>query len=88
MYATQQIGWLDRLAFEKAPEIVLGEQGGIVSGLLDDYRACKDWYEKYRDENMAVLHGIIEKKLADRKNVEQQKLARENIVREKMGITV
>ena len=88
VYATQQIGWLDRLAFEKAPEIVLGEQGGIVSGLLDDYRACKDWYEKYRDENMAVLHGIIEKKLADRKNVEQQKLARENIVREKMGITV
>ena len=35
-----------------------------------------------------MLHGIIEGKLADRKNVEQQKLARENIVREKMGITV
>lgn len=80
--------WLDRLALEKAPEIVLGEQGGLVSGLLDDYRACKDWYEKYRDENIAVLHGVIEKKLADRKSVEQQKLARENIVREKMGITV
>ena len=88
VYATQQIRWLDRLALEKAPEIVLGEQGGIVSGLLDDYRACKDWYEKYRDENIAVLHGVIEKKLADRKSVEQQKLARENIVREKMGITV
>ena len=88
VYATQQIRWLDRLALEKAPEIVLGEQGGLVSGLLDDYRACKDWYEKYRDENIAVLHGVIEKKLADRKSVEQQKLARENIVREKMGITV
>ena len=88
VYATQQIGWLDRLALEKAPEIVLGEQGGWVSGLLEDYRACKDWYEKYRDENIAVLHGVIEKKLADRKSVEQQKLARENIVREKMGITV
>lgn len=88
VYATQQIRWLDRLALEKAPEIVLGEQGGLVSGLLDDYRACKDWYTKYRDENIAVLHGVIEKKLADRKNVEQQKLARENIVREKMGITV
>lgn len=88
VYATQQIRWLDRLALEKAPEIVLGEQGGLVSELLDDYRACKDWYEKYRDENIAVLHGVIEKKLADRKSVEQQKLARENIVREKMGITV
>lgn len=88
VYATQQIRWLDRLALEKAPEIVLGEQGGLVSGLLDDYRACKDWYEKYRDENMAVLHGVIEKKLAARKSVEQQKIALENIVREKMGITV
>lgn len=88
VYATQQIRWLDRLALEKAPEIVVDEQGGLVSGLLDDYRACKDWYEKYRDENIAVLHGVIEKKLADRKSVEQQKLARENIVREKMGITV
>lgn len=88
VYATQQIRWLDRLALEKASELVLGEQGGLVSGLLDDYRACRDWYQKYRDENMAVLHGVIEKKLADRKSVEQQKLARENIVREKMGITV
>ena len=88
MYATQRIGWLDRLALEKASEIVLGEPGGLVSALLDDYKACKNWYEKYRDENMAVLHGVIEKKLADRKSVEQQKLARENIVREKMGITV
>ena len=87
VYATQQIGWLDRLALEKAPEIVLGEQGGLVPALLDDYRACKDWYTRYRDENMAVLQGIIEKKLADRRNVEQQKIARENIVREKMGIT-
>ena len=89
VYAAQQIRWLDRLALEKAPEIVLGgEQGGLVPGLLDDYRACKDWYEKYRDENIAVLHGIIEKKLADRKSVEKHKLSRENIVREKMGITV
>jgi hypothetical protein len=88
VYATQRIGWLDRLALEKASEIVLGEPGGLVSALLDDYKACKNWYEKYRDENMAVLHGVIEKKLADRKSVEQQKLARENIVREKMGITV
>lgn len=88
VYATQQIRWLDRLAFEKAPEIVVDEQGGWVSELLEDYRACKNWYEKYRDENIAVLHGIIEEKLADRKSVEQQKLARENIVREKMGITV
>lgn len=88
VYATQQIRWLDRLAFEKAPEIVVDEQGGWVSELLEDYRACKNWYEKYRDENIAVLHGVIEKKLADRKSVEQQKLARENIVREKMGITV
>ena len=62
VYATQQIGWLDRLALEKAPEIVLGEQGGLVPALLDDYRACKDWYTRYRDENMAVLQGIIEKK--------------------------
>lgn len=88
VYATQQIRWLDRLAFEKAPEIVVDEQGWLLPAVLDDYRACKDWYEKYRDENMAVLHGIIEEKLADRKSVEQQKLARENIVREKMGITV
>lgn len=88
VYATQQIEWLDRLAFEKAPEIVVDEQGWLLPAVLDDYRACKNWYEKYRDENIAVLHGIIEKKLADRKSVEQQKLARENIVREKMGITV
>lgn len=85
VYATQQIEWLDRLAFEKAPEIVVDEQGWLLPAVLDDYRACKDWYEKYRDENMAVLHGVIEKKLADRKSVEQQKLARENIVREKWG---
>ena len=88
VYATQQIRWLDQLALKKAPEIVVDEQGGLVSGLLDDYRACKDWYKQYRDENIAVLHKIIEKKLADRKSVEQQKLARENIVREKMGITI
>lgn len=88
VYATQQIRWLDQLAFEKAPEIVVDEQGWLLPAVLDDYRACKNWYEKYRDENITVLHGVIEKKLADRKNVEQQKLARENIVREKMGITV
>lgn len=88
VYATQQIEWLDRLAFEKAPEIVVDEQGWLLPAVLDDYRACKNWYEKYRDENIAVLHGVIEKKLADRKSMEQQKLARENIVREKMGITV
>lgn len=88
VYATQQVEWLDRLAFEKAPEIVVDEQGWLLPAVLDDYRACKNWYEKYRDENIAVLHGVIEKKLADRKSVEQQKLARENIVREKMGITV
>lgn len=87
VYATQQIEWLDQLAFEKAPEIVVDEQGWLLPAVLDDYRACKDWYTRYRDENIAVLQGIIEKKLADRRNVEQQKLARENIVREKMGIT-
>lgn len=88
VYATQQIGWLDQLALEKAPEIMLGEQGGPVPALLDDYKACKDWYTRYRDENIAGLHRIIEEKLADRRNMEQQKTARENIVREKMGITV
>ena len=88
VYATQQIRRLDRLALEKSSELVVDVQGGLVSGLLDDYRACRDWYQKYRDENIAVLHKIIEEKLADRKSVEQQKLARENIVREKMGITV
>lgn len=87
VYATQQIGRLDRLALEKASELVVDVQGGLVSGLLDDYRACREWYQKYRDENTAVLHEVIEKKLADRKQVEQQKIARENLVREKMGIT-
>lgn len=38
--------------------------------------------------SVQLAPGVIEKKLADRKSVEQQKLARENIVREKMGITV
>lgn len=43
VYATQQIRWLDRLAFEKAPEIVVDEQGLLLPAVLDDYRACKEY---------------------------------------------
>lgn len=87
LYAKQQISWLERLALEKSSDLVVDEQGEFVSVLLDDYKACKNWYEHYITENVTMLHEVIEKKLAERVNKEKQKNLRENIVRETLSIT-
>ena len=58
-----------------------------MSVLLDDYKACKNWYDRYLNENLAMFNEIIEKKLVDRVNKEKQKNIRENIVRETLSIT-
>lgn len=87
VYAKQQISWLERLALEKSSDLVVDEQGELVSVLLDDYKACKNWYDRYLNENLAMFNEIIEKKLADRADEEKQKNIRENIVRETLSIT-
>ena len=87
VYAKQQISWLERLALEKSSDLVVDEQGELVSVLLDDYKACKNWYEHYLTENVRMFNEIIEKKLVDRVNKEKQKNLRENIVRETLSIT-
>jgi len=87
LYAKQQISWLERLALEKSSDLVVDEQGELVSVLLDDYKACKNWYEHYLSENVAMFNEIIEKKLVDRVNKEKQKNLCENIVRETLSIT-
>lgn len=87
VYAKQQISWLERLALEKSSDLVVDEQGELVSVLLDDYKACKNWYEQYLNENLAMFNEIIEKKLVDRVNKEKQKNLRENIVRKTLNIT-
>ena len=87
VYAKQQISWLERLALEKSSDLVVDEQGELVSVLLDDYKAGKNWYEHYLTENVRIFNEIIEKKLADRVNKEKQKNLRENIVRETLSIT-
>lgn len=87
VYAKQQISWLERLALEKSSDLVVDEQGKLVSVLLDDYKACKNWYEHYLTENVTMLNEIIEKKLVDRVNKEKQKNLRENIVRKTLNIT-
>lgn len=87
VYAKQQISWLERLALEKSSDLVVDEQGKLVSVLLDDYKACKNWYEHYLTENVTMLNEIIEKKLVDRVNKEKQKNLRENIVRKTLSIT-
>lgn len=87
LYAKQQISWLERLALEKSSDLVVDEQGELVSVLLDDYKACKNWYEHYLTENVTMLHEVIEKKLVDRVNKEKQKNLRENIVRKTLNIT-
>lgn len=87
VYAKQQISWLERLALEKSSDLVVDEQGELVSVLLGDYKACKNWYDRYLNENLAMFNEIIEKKLVDRVNKEKQKNIRENIVRETLSIT-
>jgi hypothetical protein len=87
LYAKQQISWLERLALEKSSDLVVDEQGELVSVLLDDYKACKNWYDQYLNENLAMFNEIIEKQLVDRVNKEKQKNLRENIVRETLSIT-
>jgi hypothetical protein len=87
VYAKQQISWLERLALEKSSDLVVDEQGELVSVLLDDYKACKNWYEQYLTENLAMFNEIIEKKLVDRVNKEKQKNLRENIVCKTLNIT-
>ena len=87
VYAKQQISWLERLALEKSSDLVIDEQGELVSVLLDDYKACKNWYEHYLTENVRMFNEIIEKKLVDRVNKEKQKNLRKNIVRETLSIT-
>ena len=87
VYAKQQISWLERLALEKSSDLVVDDQGKLVSVLLDDYKACKNWYEHYLTENVTMLNEIIEKKLVDRVNKEKQKNLRENIVRKTLSIT-
>ena len=87
VYAKQQISWLERLALEKSSDLVVDEQGELVSVLLDDYKACKNWYEHYLTENVRMFNEIIEKKLVDRVNKEKQKNLRKNIVRETLSIT-
>lgn len=87
VYAKQQISWLERLALEKSSDLVVDEQGELLSVLLDDYKACKNWYEQYLNENLAMFNEIIEKKLVDRVNKEKQKNLRENIVRKTLNIT-
>lgn len=87
VYAKQQISWLERLALEKSSDLVVDDQGELVSVLLDDYKACKNWYEHYLTENVRMFNEIIEKKLVDRVNKEKQKNLRENIVRETLSIT-
>lgn len=87
VYTKQQISWLERLALEKSSDLVVDEQGELVSVLLDDYKACKNWYEQYLTENLAMFNEIIEKKLVDRVNKEKQKNLRENIVRKTLSIT-
>lgn len=87
VYAKQQISWLERLALEKSSDLAVDEQGKLVSVLLDDYKACKNWYEHYLTENVTMLNEIIEKKLVDRVNKEKQKNLRENIVRKTLSIT-
>lgn len=66
---------------------MVDEQGELVSVLLDDYKACKNWYEYYLTENVTMFHELVENKLADRVNKEKQKNLRENIVRETLSIT-
>lgn len=87
VYAKQQISWLERLALEKSSDLVVDEQGELVSVLLDDYKACKNWYEHYLTENVRMFNEVIEKKLVDRVNKEKQKNLRENIVRKTLNIT-
>lgn len=87
VYAKQQISWLERLALEKSSDLVVDEQGELVSVLLDDYKACKNWYEQYLTENLAMFNEIIEKKLVDRVNKEKQKNLRENIICKTLNIT-
>ena len=87
LYAKQQISWLERLALEKSSDLVVDEQGELVSVLLDDYKACKNWYEQYLTENVRMFNEVIEKKLVDRVNKEKQKNLRENIVRKTLSIT-
>lgn len=87
VYAKQQISWLERLALEKSSDLVVDEQGELVSVLLDDYKACKNWYDQYLNENVAMFHEVIENKVADRVNDEKQKNLRENIVRKTLSIT-
>ena len=87
VYAKQQISWLERLALEKSSDLVVDDQGELVSVLLDDYKECKNWYEQYLTDNVTMLHEVIEKKLADRAYNEKQKNVRENIVRETLSIT-
>lgn len=87
VYAKQQISWLERLALEKSSDLVVDDQGELVSVLLDDYKACKNWYDRYLNENVRMFNEIIEKKLADRAYNEKQKNVRENIVRETLNIT-
>lgn len=87
VYAKQQISWLEWLALEKSSDLVVDEQGELVSVLLDDYKACKNWYEHYLTENVRTFNEVIEKKLVDRVNKEKQKNLRENIVRETLSIT-
>ena len=87
VYAKQQISWLERLALEKSSDLVVDEQGELVSVLLDDYKACKNWYEHYLTENVRMFNEVIEKKLVDRVNKEKQKNLRENIVRKTLYIT-
>ena len=87
VYTKQQISWLERLALEKSSDLVVDEQSELVSVLLDDYKACKNWYEQYLNENLAMFNEIIEKKLVDRVNKEKQKNLRENIVCKTLNIT-
>lgn len=87
VYAKQQISWLERLALEKSSDLVVDDQGELVSVLLDDYKECKNWYEQYLTDNVTMLHEVIEKKMADRAYNEKQKNVRENIVRETLSIT-
>lgn len=87
VYAKQQISWLERLALEKSSDLVVDEQGELVSVLLGDYKECKNWYEHYLTENVRMFNELVERKLADRAYNEKQKNVRENIVRETLSIT-
>lgn len=91
VYAGHQIEALDEVALACIKDIDSSE--GQV--LLRKYKRCRQWYEVYLQQNQEDLRWQIGEEISAREHEkqekleqEQQKLARENIVREKMGITV